>query len=335
MALTATASEFVAAWSAEGGSPAAVARALGMSDRGVYLRRARLEAQGYDLPSRHTDHGDQLRRAFAYTPRIDTTLLDGCAIVGNDRHIWPGDGISVAEAAMLTLIPQLRPKIIISNGDVFDGAGLSRHAPLGHEKKPRADDEVFAVQEHLHRLAQAACGWEVQLMRTVGNHCMRFDRKLAETCSDMSKLHGMRLADRLPLWSESWSIHINAGMPGGHAVVKHRQRSGVHASHNNATIAGCTIVTGHTHKQDVRAVTNYGGTHWGVQTGMLADRHQPAHEYAEDHPDPGQPGFAVLTWHSGVLLPPELATVDEAGVCWFRGAPVRLRVRVKAGSAAS
>lgn len=322
--------EFVAAWREHGGSPAALAEAFGLNLRGVYARRARLEHEGYQLPSRHVDQGDQLRRLFAYTPRVDAAVEDGCAIIGNDRHVWPDDGVSAAEAAMLVLIPKLRPKLIISNGDVFDGAALSRHAPLGHESKPRTDDEVMAVQAHLHRLAAAACGFETRLMRTVGNHCMRFDRKLAEVASDMSKLHGMRLRDRLPLWSESWSIHINAGVAGGHTVVKHRQRSGVHASHNNATIAGCTIVTGHTHKQDVRAVTNYNGTHYGVQTGMLADRHQPAHEYAEDHPDPGQPGFAVLTWRDGVLLPPELATVDDAGVTWFRGAPVALRYRVKA-----
>jgi hypothetical protein len=327
-----TAAEFAATWGAEGGSPTAVAKAIGMTERGVYARRARLEAEGYQLPSRHIDKGDQLRRLFAYDPRVDASIEDGCAIIGGDRHIWPGDAVSMADAAMLTLIPQLRPKIIISNGDVFDGASLSRHAPLGHESKPRTDDEVMAVQAHLHRIAAAACGWQVQLMRTVGNHCMRFDRKLAETCSDMSKLHGMRLRDQIPAWSESWAIHINAGVQGGHTVVKHRQRSGVHASYNNATIAGVHIVTNHTHRQDVRAITNYNGTHYGVQTGMLADRHQPAHEYAEDHPDPGQPGFAVLTWKAGVLLPPELATVDDAGVCWFRGEPVRLRVRVKAGS---
>jgi hypothetical protein len=93
------------------------------------------------------------------------------------------------------------------------------------------------------------------------------------------------------------------------------------------------VVTGQTHKQVVRPVTNYAGTHWGVETGMLADRHVPAHEYAEDHPDPGQPGFAVLTWRCGVLQPPELATTDEAGVTWFRGESVALRFRVRAKTA--
>lgn len=322
--------EFAATWTAHGGSPSAVARSLGLDVRGVYARRARLEAQGYELPSRHVDNGDQLRRMFAYTPREDVTIEDGCAVVGGDRHTWPGDGVSVAEAAMLVVIQRLRPKIIIDNGDAFDGARLSRHDPLGWEEKPTTVDELTAVQAHFHRMETAAA-YKAELLRTVGNHDARFDRHLAKHAGDMKGIHGFRLADHLPKWREAMSIHINEGVPGGHTVVKHRQRQGIHASYNNAMIAGVHIVTNHTHKQDVRAITNYAGTHWGVQTGMLADRHQPAHEYAEDHPDPGQPGFAVLTWRSGILQPPELATVDDAGVCWFRGSPVALRYRVKAG----
>lgn len=330
-----TADQFASVWGAEGGSPTAVARAIGMTERGVYARRARLEADGYQLPSAYIGKGDQIRRSFAYTPRIDTEVVDGCAIVFNDRHVWPGDGVSAAEAALLVLIPQLRPCLLIENGDVFDGAALSRHDPLGWEDKPTTADELTAVRDHMHRIEQAASGFECKLMRTTGNHDARLDRHLAKHAGDMKGVGGFRLSDHLPRWTESWAVHINPGIVGGHAVVKHKQRSGIHASHNNATISGVTMVTGHTHKQDVRAVTNYHGTHWGVQTGMLADRHQPAHEYAEDHPDPGQPGFAVLTWKAGILLPPELATVDDAGVTWFRGAPVQLRYRVKAGSSAA
>lgn len=327
----ATEAEFVAAWQQSGGSPTVAARLLGLHIRNVYSRRDYLESKGYELPS-HNPNTEAGERS-AYRRRIEFNVDNGCIFVGGDRHIWPGDGPSIADLAMRTLAPRLRPVAIISNGDVFDGARLTRHDPLGHEQKPRTDDEIRAVQEHLDGLAGAVTAWDCRLMRTVGNHDMRFDRHLAKWAGDMSGLVGFRLRDHLPRWDEAWAIHINRATPAGYTVVKHRQAGGVHAAYNNTLKGGCTLVTGHTHRQDVRPLTDYNGTRWGVQAGMMASLHHPAHEYAEDAPDPGQPGFAILTWLDGVLLPPELVTVDAAGVAWWRGEPVTLRVRVKAGSA--
>jgi hypothetical protein len=83
----------------------------------------------------------------------------------------------------------------------------------------------------------------------------------------------------------------------------------------------------------VDAIETYGGRHYGVQCGTLSEPRAPSFEYAEDTPDPGRAGFAVLTWRDGLLLPPELVECDDAGVAWFRGEPVtvRPRVRVRAG----
>lgn len=320
--------EFVAAWQEAGGRPKETARLLAVSERSVFSRRNKLEANGYELP---TNYAPPENASIAYNRRINFEAEDGCIFVGNDRHCWPGDGISQAEAAMVHLAPALRPVAIISNGDVFDGARLTRHPSLGHEQKPRVDDEVAAVAAHLDRLAAAVTGWECRLMRTVGNHCMRFDRHIATWGGDMSRLKGMRLRDHISTWDEAWSVHINPTVQGGYTVVKHRQHGGIHAAYNNAVKSGVTIVTGHTHRQDVRPIVDYRGTRWGVQTGMMANRYAPSMEYSEDGPDPGTPGFAVLTWRDAVLQPPELVTVDEAGVAWWRGEPLALRVRVQAG----
>ena len=147
----------------------------------------------------------------------------------------------------------------------------------------------------------------------------------------------MRLSDHLPDWSESWSVHINPEIPGGHAAVKHKIGNGVTAGRTNAIKAGVTIVTGHTHRLSVDAVETYAGRHYGVQTGTLGHPRGAHAEYAEDSPDAGRAGFVVLTWRAGVLQPPELCEVDDAGVAWFRGEPVTVkpRIRVQAGRVAA
>ena len=143
----------------------------------------------------------------------------------------------------------------------------------------------------------------------------------------------MRLSDHLPNWSESWSVHVNAEVAGGHVVIKHKIGAGVTAGRTNAIKAGVTIVTAHTHRLSVDPIETYAGRHYGVQCGTLADPRGPQFEYAEDAPDPGRAGFVVLTWRAGLLQPPELVECDDAGVAWFRGEPVtvkpRLRVRAE------
>lgn len=325
MPLAVPAGDFVAAWRATGGSPAAVSRATGLTIRNVYARRARLEAQGYALPTT-SGHADNAL-GFAYTPRLEVAVENGCAVIFSDRHWWPGDGVTPAEAALLALLPRLDPDLLIANGDVLDAAGLSRHDPLGHERKPGVAEELATVQLGMRRIAEHAK--RAKKMRTTGNHCLRFDRAMARSGPGMAGIVGVRLSDHLPDWTESWSIHINAGFPGGHTVVKHRIGGGVTAARTNAIKSGVHIVTGHTHRLDAHPVQTYAGRHWGVQCGMLGNPGSAAFEYAEDGPDHGAPGFVVLTWRDGLLQPPELVECDDAGVAWFRGEPVTVKPRVR------
>jgi len=241
---------------------------------------------------------------------------------GLDQRAW---GRFLAEAEKLDTF-------VLLNGDLFDGAGLSRHPPLGWERKPDVKSELEACQEVLANIEGLLLPGTPKFY-TVGNHCRRFDYKLALTASDYKGISGFRLHDHFPNWKMSWSLHVNANILGGHTVIKHKHRQGVGAARNNAVVAGVTMVTGHTHALTVTPIEDYRGRRWGVECGFLSHKRHAAFEYAEDAPSYSRPGFAVLTWRGGVLLPPELVEVDDAGVAWFRGDAVAVnkpRVRVRA-----
>lgn len=323
--------DFVRVWH-EHGSPSAVAAVLGVNVRNAYARRNSLAAKGYDLPTTSNFPAAVLPQS-AYPLRRTAEVRDGVAVVFGDRHWWPGDGITAAEAVLLAVLLRLDPDILIANGDVLDGAKQSKHPPMGWERKPSMVDELATVQVGMRRIAEHAR--RADKLRTVGNHDRRFDYHLSKTAPDYNGIRGMRLSDHLPEWPESWSVHINPGVAGGHAVVKHKIGNGVTAARTNAIKSGAHIVTGHTHRLDAHPVETYAGRHWGVQCGTLADPRSSAFEYGEDPPDAGRGGFVVLTWREWILQPPELVEVDDAGVGWFRGEPVALkpRVRVRAGAA--
>lgn len=326
-----TAAEFARVWQEHDGKAVPVSRALGVTLRNVYARRARLEALGWDLPaSGGVDPARGVRSAYPMRQHLDVD--DAVMVVFGDAHWWPGDPLSPAEGALLALLLRLDPDFVVANGDVYDGASNSRHPPIGWEKKPTVADELAEVQLRMRRIAEHAK--RAEKLRTVGNHDRRFDAKLALAAGEYAGVAGTRLADHLPDWPESWSIHVNEGVVGGHTVLKHKLRQGVTAGRNNALHAGVHIVTNHTHALDCTPIEDYAGRRYAVQCGALVDVRGPQVEYHEDAPNAGRPGFAVLTWTGGILQPPELVEVDDAGVAWFRGEPVALkpRVRVKAGS---
>jgi hypothetical protein len=322
--------DFARIWVENDFSPTNVARALGINVRNVFARRNALEAKGYVLPS-HTSL-TQGEDSTAYKLRNEHVVENATAVIISDRHKWPGDGVTPAESALRTLLPQIQPDMFVMNGDLFDGAGLSRHPPLGWEKKPDVKSELEACQETLTAIEDCLPHYCKKFF-TIGNHDRRFDYKLALTASDYRGIAGFRLSDHFPNWDFSWSVHINYGIVGGHTVIKHKNRQGVGAARNNAMVAGVNIVTGHTHALTVSPIEDYLGRRWGIECGFLAHKQHPAFEYAEDNPGYSRPGFVVLTWRSGILLPPETVEVDNAGVAWFRGEPIateKPRIRIKA-----
>lgn len=297
--------DFIDAWRANGASPSKVAKALGIEVRGVYQRRRNLEKRGLILDTAKP----VFTQVFDNLKSID--VFDGVVLVFSDGHFWPGQR-TVAYEALLEMTRRLKPRVLIANGDMVDGASTNRHDPHGWSKRPSVKEEIEETDARLHELRLAApkgceCLWNI------GNHDLNFERRIASQLSQYVEMPGMRLQDHFPDWEMQWATEINRDV-----VVKHRYNNGVHAGYNNALKSGRTIVTGHLHRLLITPWADYNGRRWGVDTGTLSDPDGPQFEYTEYNPKPWCSGFAVLTFRDGVLMPPELVEVINGRAC-FRG----------------
>lgn len=311
--------EFINTWERLG-SPELVARETGLSIRRVYYRRNKLADRGIRLETRaHNAKPEWAQVGWTYPREARLEIPDGVVVVSSDHHYWPGEP-SVAHKAIIQVIKEVKPRLKILNGDIFDGGSIGRHPPFGWSTRPKVIDELHACEERVGEIEQALPNG-CQRHWNLGNHCIRFERNLATAVPDFEGLPGMRLSDHFPGWEFAWSTPINWNGP--HPVmVKHRHAGGVHAGYNNAMKGGCTMVTGHTHRLEAKPWGNYRCTRfYGIQSGTLADLHGPQFEYHENGPTDACAGFVVLTFVNGDLLPPELCEVRD-GKAWFRGQQV-------------
>ena len=307
--------DFIAAWRRLQ-SVTDVANEIGLSVRGVNVRRRRIEK----------NHGIILNAASPRSPdfkvsipengiRVNVELDSGTIMVASDCHYWPGI-ISTAHRAFVLFAETLKPKMIVINGDAFDGASISRHPPGGTwESTPTVKQELEACQERLSEIEASSLNSKLHFLW--GNHDQRFNARLCAQVGDGFKgIMGMNLTDHFPRWKFSMSLMVN-----GNCMIKHRYHNGIHAIHNNLIKSGTSFVTGHLHSLKVVPWTNYLGTSYGVDTGSLADVNGQQFTYSEDNPKNHRSGFAVLTFYKGKLLPPELCEVldEEEGIIYFRG----------------
>ena len=310
MTMLVTDEEFLKAWE-KLKSATKVAEFLGMKLRSVQARRRSLEGK----------HGIRLgikdeTTVQVHDARVNITISDGTALVFSDAHYWTTIP-TTAHKALLHFIKLLKPKLVVCNGDAFDGASISRHPRGGFlEHRPSVIEELKACQEMLDQVsitARAACK-SVQLTWPLGNHDSRFEAFLAAQAPQYEFVQGFHLKDHFPEWKPCWSTWVN-----GDTVIKHRWKGGIHATHNNTLNAGLNFVTGHLHSLKVSAYTDYNGTRYGVDTGTLAEVYGEQFMYIEDNPRNWRSGFAVLTFKDGELLPPEVVTVIRENVVAFRG----------------
>jgi hypothetical protein len=303
-----------------------VARQLGISARAVLERRRNIEGRTgavLDLSGHKGKTGghEELEKfaTFTVTPGEWRYLIDICngqVVIGSDCHYQPGI-VSTAHKAFVAVAHKLQPAAVILNGDVFDGAAVSRHFRIKWQTIPSVNQELEAVRDRLAEI-EAVAG-NAKLIRTWGNHDSRFETFLSGQVPQYEGVQGFRLRDHLPLWQECMSVHINGDRGTGAVVVKHRFKGGVHATHNNTKDAGRSMVTGHLHSQKVTPWTDYNGTRYGVDSGTMASPEDAAFEYAEDDPRNWRSGFAVLTFVDGALMPPDLCQVIGPGRVYFRG----------------
>lgn len=314
-------SEFLKLWH-QIGSPQRLAEHLGVTVRAVYERRSRIEkARGFALPAfseKAIKHDTQSVKLVTSSRREANRfeITDGVILVGSDAHYSPGH-VSVAHKALCNLLADMGTdvKAVVLNGDILDGGSISRHPALGFQKVPTVKEELEAVQERLgdiERVRPAGC----KLLRTYGNHCNRWELRLANQAGQTwAGVQGMLLRDHIPHWEDSLRIDVNEDM-----VIIHDWHSGVHSGWNDVVKGGCHTVTGHTHELSAKAHKGFKNTHYGIKTGMLADEFQSEFDYRLGKPGFNwQSGFAVLTWKDGMLLHPEFCAVRDNGSAYFRG----------------
>lgn len=291
-------------------STARVAERIGVSERSVYARRNRIEAaHGIHLPL------DGRREYALGNTVLNVDLRDGIVLVGSDCHYWPGI-ITVAHKAFVRFCKELKPDIVVLNGDVVDGASNSRHPSIGWEKKPSVDAELKAANDRLSEIEAASP--KALHVWPAGNHDLRFETRLAQVAPEYKGVRGIHLKDHFSdKWHPCWRLTIN-----GNVHIKHREKGGIHAIYNNVKSAGHSIVTGHLHCSYVRPYTDMTGTRYGVDCGTMGERDGPQFvNYTEAGVTlDWRSSFAVLTFKNGRLLYPEIVLKhDENSVEWRGG----------------
>jgi hypothetical protein len=279
---------------------------------------SRLEAAQLRL----MEASDEPFEVAEHPARIAIKIRDGVAIVGSDAHYWPNI-VSTAHRAFVRLCEKLEPDLVDLNGDVLDGARISRHAPIGWEDRPALIEEIEACKDRTGEIVKATLKKKTRRVWGLGNHDARFETRLATVAPEYAKVHGVHLKDHFPDWEPCWSVWINDDV-----VIKHRFKGGIHATHNNTVSAGKSMATGHLHSLKVTPFTDYGGTRFGIDTGTLAQaptKGSPVGpqfmDYLEDNPVNWRSGFVVLTFRGGRLMWPEVCHVidEKRGLVEFRG----------------
>ena len=305
--------EFIEIWD-KFKSAKKVSEELGVDIRNVHRRKKRIEERkGVSL---ETTRQGPLLKTPDNPARKMLGIENGTVIVFSDAHFWPGIH-TTAFKGLIWAIKEFQPKAIIANGDVFDGASISRYPRHGFDSTPSVIQELKACEIALGEIEDTAkkARHNSQLIWTLGNHDARFENRLAANAPQYEFVKGFTLKDHFPTWHPCWSC-----WPAMDVAVKHRWKGGVHATHNNTVNSGVSIVTGHLHSLKVTPFSDYNGNRFGVDTGTLAEPMGPQFEnYLEDSPTNWRSGFAILTFHEGRLMWPELVHKWGEGQIEFRG----------------
>ena len=277
---------------------------LGLKDtRSLIKRLGRLE-QKYDIKLKH--NSDSSIPKYNHLP-INNFV--GTIVIFSDAHFWPGE-FSDSYKILLKVIEKIKPTVIISNGDEFDGASISRFPKLGWQYVPTVAEEVKSCKEALTKIQEV--GKDSRCIMTIGNHTGRLENMLANKVPEFFGVEGFSFKDHFKEWELYTSVSFNDVF-----MVKHRYHGGVHAAWNNVLKSGISIATGHTHRLLIRHFHDYKGVRYGIETGTLCHIYGEQFRYMENNARDWVEGFVVVTV-LGNKIYPELVPVAD-GKTYFRG----------------
>lgn len=280
--------EFAALWSDCKNMAEFLRRSGYQDERAVRRRRRQVERRLDTTLSSFSDYQDQ---RLMYDQEV--ILVDHpVTIMGFfDAHFWPVDIVEPSPAywIFLHLLHKIQPDYVLNGGDSFDGAGISRHLPhrFSDLDVPSVQEELQANEQLLGFIKEEA--GDAELLWTPGNHCYRFESRLAQQAPQYKGVAGFSLHEHFTDWRFAHSIVFNETL-----VAQHKWKGGLHAARNNALNAGVSFVTGHLHHLYIRPITMaLGRTVLGIEGGTLADPHGPQFRYLDGPPD-WQSGFVII-----------------------------------------
>jgi hypothetical protein len=97
----------------------------------------------------------QVEQGRSFTPQLDHELLDGTALVFSDQHYLPSEEPSTAHRAVVLLARELRPDLLIDNGDAVDLACISKRPRRSWEHRATVRDEIAVMKKRLAEIEQA------------------------------------------------------------------------------------------------------------------------------------------------------------------------------------
>ena len=308
--------EFIALFEEHGARRAA--ELLGNNERSVYSRRRALELA---LKRRIRQKQRGPNKTYSNIPehpgRLHHDIKDGQLLLGTDSHYIPGV-VTDAHRAFVRLAAEIKPAVIVKNGDELDFSAISRFMPIGWENRPQIVNEIEWASERLEEIRNASKN--SRFYWPLGNHDARYETRLATQVPEYAKVRGMHLKDHFLGWSPCWALWIN-----GDTVIKHRFKGGITAARHNTMLAGKHVFTGHTHRMQTYFFADYNGTRFGMECGTMADPYgRQFTDYTEDNPREWIQGFVLLTFHKGRLLPPEPIICPGDGTYLFQGRCYRL-----------
>lgn len=287
---------------------------LGVADlRSVMYRRRRFEAQyGVKLsPGKAASKHEWHPKAFQHTGEKPYD-----ALLFGDSHVWPGQYETPAFKALLLVAKEIRPSVCVDMGDSIDGATVSRFPRIGWEKRPSLKEELDANREFRGRI-DAALPRDCRKIWLLGNHDLRWMGKLSNSVPEFEGVEGFDLTTMFPGWNFAKSLVLNDTL-----LCLHRFGSGLHAGYGNTLRAGVSIATGHDHKLEARAITDFRGLRFGCRTGTLADIYGPQFEYTENQPVDWCQGFLVVHIDGSTIWPEPVVVARES--FRFRGKTYQL-----------
>ena len=183
-------------------SATAIAKQYGMNSRAVSRRLEKLRDTGLKLNSPvprspYFDVGMRvgLSETIAHArARINVKIGTGVILVCSDAHYWP-DEITTAHRAFVKFAAQIQPDIIVMNGDIFDGASISRWPRIGWDKTPTVKEELDACVARLGEIEKASP--KSKKYWPLGNHCARFENRIAQLVPEYEGVHGFSLKEHL------------------------------------------------------------------------------------------------------------------------------------------